>query len=546
MVYSRVKTTWQQVHKLAKELPLLKVDTGPWHRIYRLLRGIFIRVCRGKLYWRHDMRAWLNAFEAQGITSTLYALWLQERGDSLSIAPTTQAAIALPQQADIVFYSPTGAYLTDDALIRVRKAFSEQPAIKVIYSDHDCLAGKQRIKPNFKPDWNPDLFFSQDYIGPVVFFRKSWFSSLPQPLQSLDSLSLVRVLPYLDESIDTLEIAHIPKVLCHYSVDMKTDFVEATDLAKRVKLLQVFFAARGQCPHYRVGELSRSLDWYFPYPQALPLVSIIIPTRDHLSLLQACIASILEKTTYPHYEILIVDNQSQQAETLHWLSVIEQDERVSVLAFDDDFNYAAINNFAVKQCQGELIALLNNDIEVIQEDWLGIMVSHACRPEIACVGAKLCYPDGRIQHAGVVLGCGGGSGHVHRYFAADAAGYQGRLKLTQNFSAVTGACLLIRKNLYEKLGGLNEKHLTVAWNDVDLCLKARAAGYRNVWTPTVKLLHHESISRGRDKSKAQRARYAAESAYMYKTWGGIMHYDPCYNPNLSKSREDFSLFLPLE
>jgi len=492
------------------------------------------------------MRAWLNAFEAQGITTTLYALWLQERGESLSIAPTAQAAVTVPHQINSVFYSPASAYLTRDALSCVHETFLKHPAIKVIYSDHDCLEGKKRTRPNFKPDWNPDLFFSQDYIGPVVFFRKSWFSSLPPSRQALDSLSLVRVLPYLDESINTLDIAHIPRILCHYAVDTNPDLGRTTDLAKRAALLQVFFHSRGQSPHYRLDKCLGSIDWYFPCPEALPLVSIIIPTRDHLPLLQACVGSILEKTRYPNYEILIIDNQSQQIETLDWLSAIEQDERISVLTFDDDFNYAAINNFAVQQCRGELIALLNNDIEVMQDDWLTTLVSHACRREIACVGAKLCYPDGRIQHAGVVLGCGGGSGHVHRYFAEQAAGYQDRLKLTQNFTAVTGACLVIRKTLYEHLGGLNAEHLTIAWNDVDLCLKAHAAGYRNLWTPTVKLLHRESISRGRDKSSAQRARYAAESAYMYKTWGDIMRRDPCYNPNLSKSREDFSLFLPLE
>ena len=212
-----------------------------------------------------------------------------------------------------------------------------------------------------------------------------------------------------------------------------------------------------------------------------------------------------------------------------------------LLAYDKPFNYSAINNFAVQQAKGEVIVLMNNDIEIISSNWLTEMVSHCLRDDIGCVGAKLYYPNNTIQHGGVVLGIGGVAGHSHKYFPKDHPGYFKRLKITQNFSAVTAACLAVRKSVFEQVGGLNEKDLTIAFNDVDFCLKVQQAGYRNVWTPYAEMIHHESISRGAEDTPEKVARFNQEVDYMKTTWGDHLNSDPCYNPWLSQVREDFSL-----
>jgi len=226
---------------------------------------------------------------------------------------------------------------------------------------------------------------------------------------------------------------------------------------------------------------------------------------------------------------------------LAWFDDIRKDSRVRVLRYGHPFNFSAINNFGVRQARGEIIGLVNNDIEVISEDWLTEMVSHACRPEIGCVGAKLYYDNDTIQHAGVIVGLGGVAGHSHKYFPKEAPGYFYRLQLIQNLSAVTAACLLVRKEIFEAVGGLNENDLKVAFNDVDFCLKVQAAGYRNLWTPYAELYHHESISRGAEDTPAKQARFASEIAYMKRTWPEQLQSDPAYSVNLTKDREDFSL-----
>ncbi|MGB1010078.1 MAG: glycosyltransferase family 2 protein, partial [Thiolinea sp.] len=390
----------------------------------------------------------------------------------------------------------------------------------VVYTDHDHLdSNGERCQPEFKSDWNPDLFIQHDYIGPAFFLLSDWvkqaFDSLPEGKVVDQFVWRGLLAQYAEDAIRSdKKIIHVPKVLYHRR--------QSEDLG----VLSVFSSVKRPV---------------FPLPGVFPKVSLIIPTRDRLDILKPCVDSILQKTTYPDYEIIIVDNQSQDCTTLRWLDEMAGNSRITVLRYDQPFNYAALNNFAVKHVDSQLIGLINNDVEVISPDWLDEMVMHAWRPEIGCVGAKLYYGDGRIQHAGVILGAGGGTAHSHRYFPGDADGYCGRLKLVQNVSAVTGACLLVRRELFELVGGLNEEHLAVAWNDIDLCLKVQEAGYRNLWTPYAELYHHESVSRGRDITPEQRKRYQAEKAWMYQYWGDALWRDPYYNPNLTAAREDFSL-----
>jgi GT2 family glycosyltransferase len=280
--------------------------------------------------------------------------------------------------------------------------------------------------------------------------------------------------------------------------------------------------------------------------QAQPLVSIIVPTKDQLPILQRCVESLLEKTRYPHYELLIVDNNSETPEAREWLAGIESlgEERLRVLRYPHPFNFSAINNMAVGEARGEYLVLLNNDTAIIREDWLDELLNHALRPEVGIVGAKLLYPDGRIQHAGVLLGLRGPADHPFIGEPMDAPGYMQRLQVDQNYSAVTAACLMIRKAVYEDIGGMDEVQFKVSYNDVDLCLKVREAGYLSVWTPHAVVLHEGSVSQTRIDPKAaeaKRKRFLGEQDAMYAKWLPLLARDPAYNRNLSLNGRGFDL-----
>jgi GT2 family glycosyltransferase len=276
-------------------------------------------------------------------------------------------------------------------------------------------------------------------------------------------------------------------------------------------------------------------------PSEAPLVSLIIPTRDKADVLKMCVDSILAKTDYPRYEVLIVDNNSVEDATAEYFASLGAHGNVRVLRHTKPFNFSAINNFAVRAANGEVVGLINNDIEVINGDWLTEMASHALRPEVGCVGAKLYYPNETVQHAGVILGVGGVAGHSHKYYRRAAGGYFGRLMLVQNISAVTAACMVIRKEVYLAAGGLDEENLSVAFNDVDFCLRVRKLGYLNVWTPFAELYHHESVSRGSDAVPGAVERFQKEIIYMQERWKEDLRRDPYYSVNLTLDREDFSL-----
>jgi GT2 family glycosyltransferase len=272
-----------------------------------------------------------------------------------------------------------------------------------------------------------------------------------------------------------------------------------------------------------------------------PLVSLIIPTYNGYEITKQAIDSILHKSTYRNFEILLVDNNSNDPSALAYFEELGQHDKITVLRYPYPFNYSAINNFAAKKAKGEIIGLINNDVEVITPEWLTEMVSHAQREDIGCVGAMLYFENDTIQHAGVILGIGGVAGHSHKYFQRNVPGYFSRLNIVQNLSAVTAACLLVRKKVFDEVNGLNEEDLTVAFNDVDFCLKVQAAGYRNLWTPYAELYHYESISRGIEDNPAKLARFNKEADYMKETWGTDRKVDPFYSPNLTLTREDFSV-----
>ncbi|WP_171001782.1 glycosyltransferase family 2 protein [Methylobacillus flagellatus] len=414
-------------------------------------------------------------------------------------------------------------------------AQAAQPGIAVIYSDEDHLDDKSaRCAPRFKPDWSPDLLLSQPYLGRAVLCRMEDLFALRAAASQYREAD-GWVLQHL-AALPAQAVTHIPHVLYHAAS-------ESVATPGREQALAAHFLAAGQHGvKVGAGSVAGAYRIQYPVPEPEPLVSLLIPTRDMLDILRICVDSILEKTSYQHFELVILDNQSVQAQTLDYFAQLQQqDARVRVLPYPYPFNYSALTNFGVNHAFGDIIGLINNDTEVISPDWLTEMVSQVLRPEIGCVGAKLYFDDDTLQHAGVILGIGGIAGHSHKYFHRSENGYCDRLQLVQNLSAVTAACLLVRKQVFNEVGGFNETALQVAYNDVDFCLRVGAAGYRNLWTPYAELYHHESKTRGREDTPDKLARFRREVDYMQKVWGERLRNDPYYNPNLSLQIEDFSI-----
>jgi len=434
------------------------------------------------------------------------------------------------------------------ALYYVAEEINKNPSVKIIYSDEDKIDSKGlRQDPHFKSDWNPDLLLSHNYITHLLVIKKDIVDKIGGFRKGLEGAQDYDLVLRASLHANEQEISHIPKILYHWrmwegSTALSPKAKRYTHLAGK-KAIEDYLKFKGISGAKVVdGKFPNTYRVIYPIPNPPPLVSIIIPTRDKVELLRNCVESIIKKTQYENYEIIIVNNRSTEQKTLNYLSEIQKRfSNIRVIDYNHDFNYSAINNFAVKFAKGELILLLNNDTEVLNPEWLTEMVSHAVRPEIGCVGAKLYYPDGNIQHGGVILGIGGVAGHSHKHFPSEHPGYMNRLILVQNLSAVTGACLMVKKKIYEEVGGLDEENLKIALNDVDFCLKVREAGYRNLWTPYAELIHHESKSRGYEDTPEKVKRFKKEIEFMKKKWGEKLLKDPYYNPNLTLDKEDFSI-----
>ncbi|UIP27210.1 glycosyltransferase [Photobacterium sp. TLY01] len=429
------------------------------------------------------------------------------------------------------------------ALKMVVHALQNHPGANILYSDEDKLdVNGHRVQPHFKPDWNPDLLYSHNYISHLGIYKTSLLKAIGGFRKGYEGSQDYDLLLRAVEHCKGEGIVHIPYVLYHWrALPGSTAFAESEkSYAETAGLKALQDRVKGLGATVEMGRLANTYKVCWPIPDDSPLVSIIIPTRNGHALVKQCIDSLYEKNDYKNFEILLVDNQSDEPAAIEFFSELEAERKIRWLHYDDAFNYSAINNFAVTHAQGEVLLLLNNDVEAIHSGWLREMVSHAIRPDIGCVGAKLFYPDGRLQHAGVITGLGGVAGHSHKYFPGDHPGYFKRLQIVQNLSAVTAACLAVRKCVFEQVGGLNEKDLTVAFNDVDFCLKVREAGYRNLWTPYAELIHHESVSRGPEDSPEKQARFQSEINYMKETWGDTLMNDPHYSRWLTLDREDFT------
>jgi glycosyltransferase involved in cell wall biosynthesis len=439
--------------------------------------------------------------------------------------------------------------LSPHALMFVVKTVNENPNAKVIYSDEDKLdENGNRFDPHFKSDWNPELFYSQNYISHLGVYCRSLLTKIKGFRTGVEGSQDYDLMLRCLEHITYDQIVHIPYVLYHWrmvegSTALSSDSKSYTTDAG-VKSLKTHFQKLNKSIKVGPGPVANTYRVQWPLPAKPPLVSLLIPTRDRRSLTEVAVRSILEKTTYKNYEILILDNGSKEPETLEFFEHIQLEyKNVRVIRYDYPFNYSAINNFGARHAKGKILGLVNNDVEVISPDWLSEMVSLALRPEVGCVGAKLYFSNDTVQHAGVICSLGGVAGHSHKHFDRSHPGYFYRLMLPQALSAVTAACLIVRKEIFDQVKGLDEENLKVAFNDVDFCLKVDEAGYRNVWTPYAELYHYESISRGAEDSPEKIKRFQTEIAFMKNRWPKVLSRDPYYNDNLTKDREDFSLKL---
>lgn len=436
--------------------------------------------------------------------------------------------------------------LTPDALYQVALMLNRHPDADMIYSDEDKIDEHNQFRdPFFKPDWCPDSFLSRMYTCHLGTYRRSLIQEIGGFRIGYEGSQDYDLVLRLTEK--TNKIFHIPKILYHWRIHPTST---ASNLNNKTYATEAARKALSEALERRsepgiVTPTTQGGHWIVRYHiRDYSKVTVIIPTRNLGKILNKCLTSIFEKTTYPNYEILLIDNGSNEKETLDIISKwkAKEPDRFRCLVYDIPFNFSKINNYAVSQSEGKYLLFLNNDTEVLTPDWMTAMVEQAQRPSIGAVGALLLYPDNTIQHAGVIVGLGGVAGHSHKYFPAGVPGYFYQLQTVNNYTAVTGACLMCRREVCEEVGGWEEE-LQIAFNDVDFCLKLVEKGYRNIYLPHVVLYHYESKSRGKEDTPEKKARFAKEINYMQRKWKHIIERDPCYNPNLTLDREDYGINL---
>lgn len=429
------------------------------------------------------------------------------------------------------------------ALYECIKLLNQQPRADMIYTDEDQITdGGRRLDPLFKPDWSPDMFLSYPYTGNLTLYRKKIVDKIGGfKTEYFRSQDYDLALHFIEK---TKEIYHIPKILYHQRLVPKSAILRTDNSAAKKALAD--YLARNNIK----GDVSDGL-WPGSYRVRRqivgnPLVSLIIPSKDKPGVFKTCLDSIFSLADYDNYEILVVDNNSQDLELLKYYHQIEKNPKVRILHYNQPFNFSALNNYAASQAKGDYLLFLNNDTKVISPGWLTAMLEHAQRKEVGAVGAKLLFPKGTIQHCGIILGLTPFEGNPVAGYAfygqpSRRPGYMGRINIINNYSAVTAACMLIRQQVFKEIGGFDE-NLAIAYNDVDLCLKTRKKGYLIVYTPYAEFYHYESVTRGYDYTPENKQRFLKEIEYIRQKWGTTIDKgDPYYNENLTLDRSDFSL-----
>lgn len=458
---------------------------------------------------------------------------------NLMISGNTNEALKLCT-GDFITLLDHDDLLAKNALYEVVQVLNEDSTLDFIYSDEDKVdeTSTRFSQPHFKPDFAIDNLRSYNYITHLAVIRKTLLDDIGYFDSNCDGAQDYDLFLRICDA--TKKIYHIPKILYHWRIHS-----QSTSADPGVKSYVLDAAKYALKNHLDRNNLAGDVvDGFFATSYKInydivdqPLISIIIPNKDHMEDLQRCLRSI-EKSTYRNYEIIIVENNSEKDDTFAFYDSLKE-KHINVVYWKGSFNFSKINNYGRTYCHGKFILLLNNDVEVINESWLSEMLMHCQRDDVGAVGAKLYYPNGQIQHAGVIIGIGSVAGHSHKYYDRNEYGYMGRLKIVHDLSAVTAACLMMKSSLYDELNGLDEL-FTVAFNDVDLCLRIREKGYHIVFTPYAELYHYESLSRGSEDSPEKIKRFQSEIKRFESKWG-LYRYDPYYNINLTLDIEDFSL-----
>lgn len=463
--------------------------------------------------------------------------------ENLGIAENTNRAFAMAK-GEFVGLLDHDDLLAPNALYEIVKILQDHPQADALYTDEDKVTTEldEHFQPHLKPDFNLDLLRSNNYICHFFVVRKSIVEKAGGFRKEFDGAQDYDFIFRCTENAG--EVLHVPEILYHWrthkasTADNPASKMYAFEAGKRA--IEAHLERTGT-----KGEVSHTQDLGFyrvKYPvQGKPLVSVIIPNKDEKETLQTCLEMLEKNTGYQNFEIIIVENNSTTDEIFRYYKELSRNRKIHLLRWGKEFNYSAINNFAVAHAKGEYLLFLNNDVKSINPDWLEEMLGVCQRPEVGGVGAKLIYPDNTIQHAGCVIGMGGIAGHMFVDMPADRTGYLHKASLLQDMSAVTAACLLMKKEVFEQAGGFTEE-LAVAFNDVDLCLKVRKNGYLIVYDPYAKLYHMESKTRGAEDSKEKVRRFQTEIEYMRCHWIDILkNGDPCYNKNLSLTKWNYSL-----
>jgi len=466
----------------------------------------------------------------------------RESNGGISAGTNSAAASATGEWLVFMDHDDT---LTPWALLHVALAINANPSVQLLYSDEDKLSENGRLfMPYFKSDFDPLLVLGQNYVCHLTTVRRSLFERLGGLNSEFDGAQDWDLVLRVNEQVAREEIVHIPLVLYHWrsheGSTSKTSAAKPWALDAGRRCVAAALARRGVAGEVHEVDGTGFAEVRFALPEPAPRVSILIPTRDG-RLLERCVDSVLERTTYPNYEVVIIDNGSVKPATAAYLSRLG--DGVRVLRDDRPFNYSALHNRAVPQTTGDVLLMLNDDTEVLEGDWLEAMVAQLLQPGVGAVGAKLVYPDGRIQHAGVLLGPNALAGHVGQFQSRHDKGYFGRIALASEFQACTAACLAVRRETWERCGGMDE-NLRVAFNDIDLCLRIQEGGERVTYTPRAELVHHESVSRGDDQSGPNFVRFMSEVLWMRDRWGLQILHDPYYNPNLARGHRLFELAYP--
>ena len=468
---------------------------------------------------------------------------VSELTENKGIAGNTNAALEMAQ-GEFVGLLDHDDLLAPNALYEIALALGRDRALDAVYTDEDKVTTEldEHFQPHLKPDFNLDLLRSNNYICHFFVVRRSIVQKIGGFRQEFDG---AQDHDFIFRCIETAEkVGHIPEILYHWrthkasTADNPASKMYAFDAGKRA--IEAHLKRTGT-----EGTVSHTPDLGFfrvKYPvQGQPLVSIIIPNKDEKETLKACIDSIREKTEYPNYEIIIVENNSTTDEIFQYYKELSQDPRIRLLRWKKEFNYSAINNYGVRHANGEYLLFLNNDVTVITPGWIRELLGVCQRPEVGAAGVKLIYPDDTIQHAGCVIGLGGIAGHMFVNMPANRTGYLHKASILQDMSAVTAACMMMKRAVFEEAGGFTEK-LSVAFNDVDLCLKVRKNHKLIVYDPYVQLYHMESKTRGAEDNKEKVRRFQEEIEYMRCQWIDILKKgDPYYNKNLSLTKWNYSL-----